>query len=119
MSEEDWDELIRGWIDSNEREKIDGWAIESIAMWHYDQPAMLWQFILDTYTRDISDRVLGMIAAGPLEDLLAYCGDDFIDDVEELARKDPKFNKLLGGVWQNAMSDDLWNRVQRARNSVW
>ena len=40
-------------------------------------------------------------------------------DIEELARKDPKFNYLLGGVWRNAMTDEVWQRLQAIRNHVW
>ena len=79
----------------------------------------LWQFILEVYKRDLPDKVVAVLAAGPLEDLLAKRGVDFIDRVEELARKDPKFNQLLGGVWRNAMTDEVWQRVQAIRNHVW
>ena len=50
-------------------------------------------------------------AAGPLEDLLAEQGGEVIDGVEALARHDPEFRKLLSGVWQNAMTDELFARV--------
>ena len=63
--------------------------------------------------------MIAVLAAGPLEDLLAKRGEDFIDRVEELARKDPKFNDLLGGVWRNTMTDEVWQRVQAIRNHVW
>jgi hypothetical protein len=43
----------------------------------------------------------------------------FIERVEELARQDPNFNSLLGGVWQNTMTDEVWKRVQAARKEVW
>jgi hypothetical protein len=42
-----------------------------------------------------------------------------IDRVEELARKNPRFNYLLGGVWKNMMTDDIWFRVEKARLKVW
>ncbi|HUV96794.1 MAG TPA: hypothetical protein VMV98_04925, partial [Acidobacteriaceae bacterium] len=48
------------------------------------------------------------------EDLLAKHCEIFIDRVEAEARKDPRFAKLLGGVWQNKMSDAVWKRVQAA-----
>lgn len=67
----------------------------------------LWQFIREVYKRELSDEVIAVLAAGPLEDLLAKRGVDFIDRIEELARKDPKFNYLLGGVWRNTMTDEV------------
>jgi hypothetical protein len=43
---------------------------------------------------------------------MARFGERYIDRVEEKARKDPAFAKLLGGVWQNSMSDEIWSRLQ-------
>jgi hypothetical protein len=43
---------------------------------------------------------------------LAQHGDNFIDRVEAMAQSDPEFAKVLGGVWQNSMSDALWQRIQ-------
>lgn len=37
----------------------------------------------------------------------------------QLAKEDERFNYLLGGVWQNTMSDEVWKRVQAARREVW
>lgn len=59
-------------------------------------------------------QVVGRIAAGPLEDLLGYHGEDFIDRIEEEVRCDPRMRWALNGVWQFSMSDDLWSRVQQA-----
>jgi hypothetical protein len=56
-----------------------------------------------------------VLSAGPIEDLLAQHGDAFIDRVEIEARRDPSFAKVLGGVWQNSMSDEVWKRLQ----TVW
>ena len=52
------------------------------------------------------------LSAGPLEDLLVYHGHEVIDRVESEARSNPKFASLLGGVWKNAMADDIWRRIQ-------
>jgi hypothetical protein len=68
---------------------------------------------------DGSDSILGNLAAGPLEDLLVDHGPEFIDRVEILARQDRQFRRLLGAVWQNAMSDDLWNRVKAVAGPSW
>lgn len=81
--------------------------------------AELWRFVLDVYQREMSDEVLAMLAAGPLEDALAINGDAYIDQVEELARTNPKFKKLLAGVWQNAMSERLWARVCAVKGEPW
>jgi hypothetical protein len=60
-----------------------------------------------------------VLAAGPLEELLVHHGPAIIDRVEQQARDDPRFNLLLGGVWPNAITPEIWLRVQRIRSEVW
>jgi len=82
----------------------------------YDE---LWRFIKHAHSQKPSDKVVAVLAAGPLEDLLAGSGDTYIDEIATLARKDPRFKNLLGGVWQNSMSDALWAKVNEIRGSGW
>lgn len=79
----------------------------------------MWKLILAAYAKDMSPRVFAVLAAGPLEDLLCNFGSNYINRIEELARKDPKFNELLGGVWKSSTPDDVWGRVTQLRNDVW
>jgi hypothetical protein len=54
-------------------------------------------------------------AAGPLEDLLYSRAEVFVDDVERLARTDPKFLstlRLVSGPFTQEL--DASNRIQRA-----
>ncbi|MGD2118778.1 MAG: hypothetical protein PVG66_10485 [Chromatiales bacterium] len=74
----------------------------------------LWEFVLRAYKKELSQEVISILSAGALEDVLAKRGEEYIGRVELLARNDPKFRYLLGGVWQNAMSDEVWARVQAA-----
>jgi hypothetical protein len=67
----------------------------------------------------MSDRAFAVLAAGPLEDLLAYHGSEFIDRVETEARRNPRFRDLLGGVWRNTITDDIWARVEKIRGPGW
>lgn len=59
-------------------------------------------------------EVGGALSAGVLEDVLAARGEEDIGHVELLDVNDPKFKYLLAGVWQNAMADEVWSRVQAA-----
>ncbi len=122
----EWESLIAAWIEyeeSNEQRSDDDsrrWASEAVDTWRYDENhEVLWKFITATFERKMSDRAFSILAAGALEDLLAGFGDTYIQRVEELARKNPRFNSLLGGVWKNSMTDDVWNRVEKARYKVW
>jgi hypothetical protein len=65
------------------------------------------------------DKVMALLAAGPLEDVLARHGPAVIEEVETRARRLPRFRHLLGGVWKNAMTDEVWDRVCKARGKVW
>jgi hypothetical protein len=126
VDEAELDRIVTAWIAAEQAERgspehaTNWWAVSEIMNWALEgEGDQLWQFILEVYKRDLPDKVTAVLAAGPLEDLLAKRGVDFIDRIEELARKDPKFNYLLGGVWRNAMTDEVWQRVQAIRNHVW
>ena len=126
MNDAELNELVTAWIAVEQSERgspeheANWWAVEQILDWMLEgEGDRLWSFILETYKRDLSDDVLAVLAAGPLEDLLAKCGPEYIDRVEELARKDPKFNEVLGGVWKSSITDEVWQRVKAIRNKVW
>jgi hypothetical protein len=95
------------------------WATERVLDIAYEGPAELWDFILEVLHRTDDDEALGVLAAGPLEDYLAKCGNSVIERVEAQASADPKFRHLLGGVWKNTMPDDVWQRVCACRDDVW
>jgi len=120
------DKIVAAWIAAEQANpgspeyETNWWAVSKVMDWALDREGdRLWQFIREVYKRDLSDKVIAVLAAGPLEDLLGKQGVEFIDRIEELARKDPKFNHLLGGVWQNTMTDEVWQRIQRVRNHTW
>ena len=90
------------------------WAFDSVWEMCQKDPDAAWQVILAVLAADQSDSVIGRLSAGPLEDLLAHHPYEVIERVESEARRNPQFAHLLGGVWQNAMPDDVWERVQAA-----
>lgn len=77
-------------------------------------PDTAWFLVLEILRRDSSDEIAEVLSAGLLEDLLAKHGVHLIQRVEHQAKTSPEFASLLGGVWKNAMSDDIWKRVQAA-----
>lgn len=68
---------------------------------------------------DPSHHVFQNLAAGPLEELLSRHGAELIEEIEVEARRSPEFNLLLGGVWKNSMSEEVWRRVCAARRQTW
>jgi len=123
MNASEFESIVNAWVNAqNAPEDSDvyvanEWAIDKLIDWSAanPKPDLVWQFVLAAYRRDISEHVFGMIAAGPLEDLLSVAGSDYIERVETLAATDARFRELLRGVWRQGMTDDIWARVQFAR----
>ncbi len=85
----------------------------------HDEPEIAWPAILQILERELTEDQTAVLAAGALEDLLAVHGAQFIERVEYEALRNPRFNHLLGGVWRNEMSQEIWDRVQKARREMW
>ena len=96
------------------------WAIEKAMLASGDcEPQELWEFILLVLARNPPNSVMEVLAAGPLEELIAIAGASYISQIEKEARRNPAFRDLLGGVWQHGTPPDVWARVERARGSPW
>jgi hypothetical protein len=72
-----------------------------------DKPEILWQFILQVLELEPPESVRGMLAAGPLEDLIYGYGATFIDRIAQEAERNPAFADLLPGVWLSASDDPV------------
>jgi Family of unknown function (DUF6869) len=115
--------LAQEWIKAEESDENSSdqnhWAVDSVIDLplerKYDE---LWRFIKYVHAQNPSNKVVEVLAAGPLEDLLAGSGDTYIDEIATLARKDPSFKNVLGGVWQNSMSESLWTKVKDIRGTA-
>lgn len=57
-------------------------------------------------------RVLGRLAAGPLEDFLGVHGKTYLDAFHALGLAHRRLREVLDGVWQGAMSKDVWHRIE-------
>jgi len=121
MTEAELNNLAENWIafwkapeDSQERTSL-YWVMDREYDLMLEKPELVWRLILAVLQRNDSNDIQEVLSAGPLEDLLAKHGDAIIESVEVEARLNPKFAKLLGGVWKSSMTDEIWNRVQ----AVW
>jgi hypothetical protein len=85
------------------------WIVIKEVAQQYSESELFNNGVQDTEAK----RVLGMLGSGPLEDLLAQSGDEYIDRIEAEAKSNRSFFWTLACVWQNAMSDANWARVQR------
>ncbi len=66
------------------------------------EPDDCWRAILRVLELEPPDKVISILAAGPLEDLIGRHGPQFIDRIETESRRNPKFRHLLGGVWTSS-----------------
>jgi hypothetical protein len=83
------------------------------------EPEIAWTAIMELSRQPLTAEQIAALAAGPLEDLLAYHGPAFIDRVEQQARVYPTFRRLLGGVWQSSITAEVWRRIEHIRGATW
>ena len=115
MCQQSVSEIVEDWLKQSLREEGDVSLFDVV----HDEPEVAWPTILQILERELTKDQMAVLAAGPLEDLLAFHGPEFIDRVESEAARNPRFNHLLGGVWQNNILDEIWERVQKARREIW
>lgn len=75
--------------------------------------------VLDRIDGTSPNRLLAVLAAGPLEDLLAENGSVVVSEIEALARRRPDFRLLLNGVWDRRIKPDVISRLAKYRNHRW
>ena len=97
------------------------WFAGDPTMWDacFERPEVAWAAILELVDHDLTEDQTALLAAGPLETLLATHGANFIERVEQQARDNPRFSHLLGGVWRSEMPLEIWERVESSRQEVW
>jgi hypothetical protein len=54
-----------------------------------------------------------------MQDFLGYHGTLVIDRVEMCVRSNPSFKRMLDIVWQNAISDEVWVRLNAIAPPSW
>jgi hypothetical protein len=125
MNSTEIDILVNGYIeftyaDEETREKKNLYSyFYTIKDLIFRNPEDAWLIIKKVLKKDSSKKMMSLLSAGELEGLLATCGNQFIDRVEAEAKSNPDFAKLLGGVWQNTMSDEIWMRIQKVCVKSW
>ncbi|WP_051938874.1 DUF6869 domain-containing protein [Luteibacter sp. 9135] len=112
--------IAKGWIamhleaEGSEAQDASFWAYTALDDLRHDDVERYWNIINEIRRLNDSDEILSNLAAGPLEDLLANSGRDFIDRCEALAKTDDRFRLMLGMVWKNTIPDDIWTRIEVA-----
>jgi hypothetical protein len=90
------------------------WAYEDVCEILGKDPERAWRLTLAMIDHTEDELTLAYVAAGPLEDLLAWYGDTIIERVEELARTNARFRETLCAVWgQKRFQPHIYERVRR------
>jgi hypothetical protein len=120
-SEVELEQLARAWL-AELRGKVashESGAGDAVVSMNFSAASEVqWGFILIGVSLAESDDELGHIAAGPIEHLLGWHGDVYIDIVEKEALTNPRFARTLTGVWQYMMPDEIWSRLQVLQKRV-
>lgn len=125
MTSAEFEEWISAYIERQgmEREPAEGndplfWAVMKFMDLNDEDPELCWQAILEILRRRPNDKVLGVLAAGPLEDLIEYHGPEYLDKIEREANFNPGLRHLLGGVWESS-TPEVWARIEAIRGEPW
>jgi hypothetical protein len=90
------------------------WAWEEVTELVGTDPERAWRLTLEMVRQSRDDLALAAVAAGPLEDLLAWFGTQFVERVENLAATEPRFQQALKMIYASRLQQDVRGRVERA-----
>lgn len=97
----------------------DAWTIAVYDDLTRDHPALGLVATIAALAACETPEDVAVVAAGPLEDLIAGHGATLIDEIEARAARSPRFAYALTGVWpQGKAGTLLWARIEAARRDV-
>jgi hypothetical protein len=118
-------ELAAAWVEVTSRsdlakERDDDWS----AMFDFqhelvgNDPLGALELVKAILEIEDNPNVIGLLAAGMLEDLIPEQNGPVVDAVVAEAERNPRFRHLLGGVWFYGMSPEVTERLEKARGEV-
>src|ERR1051325_2178715 len=113
------DDLVAGYLASIAEGGGDTpsfWAWEEVTELIGTDPERAWRLTVQLVRQSNNDLVLAAVAAGPLEDLLAWSGAQFIDRAEALVLSELKFREALTMIYTSRLEPEIRRRVERAIN---
>lgn len=114
------DEIVSGYLANYAGDAAAFWAFEEACELLSRDPERLWRITLQLIEQAPDDAALAYVAAGPLEDILALHGPEFIERVEALARRDSRFLLALASVWgQVRIRPEIRARVEAIQAGHW
>lgn len=118
----DYGKLIDGWIKHAEHGVRSGGQVSDETFWAHElmskmcriDPEAAWDVIQRIVDRVDDEAMLAFVGSGPLEDLLAQHGKEFIDRVIAEIGRNEKFANVAASIWQNLIPADVWISLQKA-----
>ena len=108
------DEFTKRWFEEWAEESW-SWATGLLNFLLQHQPESAWLLINQLVSAAEDDDELRCVAAGPLEDLLAAYGPQFVERVEHEAKSSERFRTCLAGLWGHArFESSIYERVRRS-----
>ena len=105
--------LVRAYLEYAATDRPDlFWSFDRLSDLIKQAPDDAYEVIRELVRQAPSPYVLGVVAAGLLEDLLSDWGERVIDRLETDARDDPKLMAACADVWKLYMSDEVWTRLR-------
>jgi hypothetical protein len=118
------DQLVDSWIAEHkdyrtERRPTVGWAFKELNRLCQEEPFAALRAIDQIITKDHSDPIMEVLAAGPLENVLVIHGTIIVDEIRKLAETNQAFRELMGGVWSAGIDPKVWEQVKDLRSAPW
>jgi hypothetical protein len=100
-----------------DKEKDDNWStlFDFQSELVRDDPLKALELVKAILAIEDDPRMLALLAAGVLEDLLPAENGPVVDEVVAEAERDHRFRHLLGGVWFSGLGEDVKARLEQAR----
>jgi hypothetical protein len=110
--------LVPLWLSDNREERGEDdfpWSVLCVFELR-DYPVECWAFLRKALAGAETVWQVIMLAAGPLEDLIADHGQTVIERIEREARHSARFRFALTGVWPQGQTENpVWPRIEAAR----
>ena len=94
-------------------DRKDFWAWDAVGDFVYAAPPAAGLDVVLELLRRASEEEIGLVIAGPLEELVWYHGAALVDAIEHRASADPDFRAALGGIWisEGDLPPDILARI--------
>ncbi|MGQ0563603.1 MAG: DUF6869 domain-containing protein [Gemmobacter sp.] len=92
------------------------WSFSCIWSLGLQHPEITLDVVIECLRQATTIDEVGMIAAGPLEQVISMHGQQVIERIEMLAQSSSRFRFALSGVWSQGQDEsEVWRRVLGAR----